>query len=94
MAKVIYGLRKIVIKIDNEEFDSFEKVELNPKHVHHRAIHYSRTTKCGLGITKRLKSLGNMKDVTCPDCLRLHIGELGKELKYFENILEEVNCDR
>lgn len=92
MKKPVYGLRKIVIKIDGEEFDSFEKVELNPKHVHHKQVHYSRTTRCALGITLKLQTAGNWKDVTCPDCLALHVDKLGKELRYFENILEEVRA--
>lgn len=86
----LFGLRKIVIKIDGEQFDSFEKIKLNPKHKHHQQIHYSRTTKCRLGITKRLKTERNMVDVTCPDCLQLHITKIGAQLKFFENILEEV----
>lgn len=88
--KPFYGLRKITIKIDGEEFDSFDKVELNPKWVHHQAVHYSRTTRCALGITKKLHTAGNWKDITCPDCLTLHVDKLSKELRYFENILDEV----
>jgi hypothetical protein len=101
MKKSTYGLRKIVIKIDGEEFPSFEKVILNPRWRHHKAIHFARTTGCGLGITKSLKSESNMIDVTCPDCLRRHIGFLSNKLKSFEGILDEVmrtpalaSCDK
>lgn len=85
-----FALRRIVIKIDGENFASFEKVEINPKHRHHKATHYIKNTPCGLAITKKTKTESNMRDVSCPDCLRTHVSKLSKQLHYFEGLLEEA----
>lgn len=90
MKKPVFGVRKIKIRIDGVEFQSIEKVPIDPKWVHHKLIHYAKSTKCGLGVTRSIKTAGGMKEVTCPDCLEKHIGFLRRDLAYYEGILDEV----
>lgn len=65
------GYRRIKMKIDDEYFDTLEKVEVDPKTVHSQQIHYARTTGCGLVITKKMETttLSRPEELTCLECL-------------------------
>jgi hypothetical protein len=82
--KGLKGIKQRIITVDGEEFKSFDYVPINPKHTHQKTIHYSRTTGCGLYVTKNLKTAGNYKEITCPDCLEKIANKLRSQLKWIE----------
>lgn len=80
-----FALRKKVLMFDGFKYPTFEKVKVNEKLIHQKVLHYQRTTTCGLYANKRMKTAGDFKKVSCPDCLQFVADKKRKELQIIED---------
>lgn len=82
-----YALKKKIMLFDGERFITYDKVKVKSDWVHQKVLHYARTTTCGLYGTSKIKTAGNFKDVSCPNCLEILAEKKSEELQIIETEL-------